>query len=422
MKTGLPLGLAFRKKRGAVAPPPMPLRVIGANEQINSGGEGRTGRNRQASRQQYIIGQAASDLVFAANNWFMGSSTDSANATSITIEEAALESAGGVVVPILFGGGRSITLSSGQNNVQSDPIPSSAFSLPSFARDSVWWVKAIVSVPAAGNQVLYAQSLIGDVTGQQCLWYDSAALTLDADVAGTFPTANTEGRSNGFRMIMLGHPVVDGRSFITIGDSISVGTGDGTANGAIGRGMTQRAMASSGANCFPNLSFGKSGATIAAFTSTTRWQAYIAYARHAIDEIGTNNVGASNASTMQTSIASLWSILRSGGIQKIIRTELLVRTTSTDNYATTANQTPNAGWANGGTTVQMNTWFASKLADTTINYYVSGLRAAVADGTATDRWAIPKTYNADDVHPNNAGYVLLSGTYLRPVLEHVGLA
>ncbi len=422
MAIGVTSAFRSHKKRGAGAPPvdPVPLRVIGVNEQIMVARDYIAGRNRQATRQPYVIGQDATDLVFSAKNWLLGSSEEN-NTNSITIVEAALETAS-ATYPILWSGNRSVVLAAGDNDVKSDPLTAAMVGLSKFSRDEQYWVKMIVSVPNTGDSIPYTSFQAGDKSGTAVLWYDSASLTLDVDATGQFPLSGVDFRSQGYRLIMLGHPVDDDASFLTVGDSIATGIGDGSANGSIGRGYIQRAMcdgtSSTPVDSYPNLNFGRSGIGLNGFTTGTKWQSYIPYARIAIDQALTNNVTTDSVATMQGLEATLWGQFRTGGIEKIMKAELLTRATSTDNWATTANQTVQSGWENGGKVPQLNTWFPTKVSDSTINYFVSGLRSVIVDGTATDKWAVPKTNNHDDTHPNNTGCAALR-TIMRSAITTV---
>lgn len=388
-----------------------PLRVIGAGEYVaNNGTEhGWSSRDRLATRYGYVIGQDAKSLVFAACNWWF-SNQHVDNTTPFEILEATLETAS-ATYPILWGGNRNKVINAGDNNIQSDPLTAASCGLAKFSRDEQYWVKLVIAVATDQDNVPAVGIDCRDRSGGQVLWGPSALVSFDADAVGPFNTANTESRWYGFRLIMLGYPVADGASFITVGDSIAVGQGDNTPNGAIGRGMIQHAIAGSTGtpvNAYPNLNFGISGIGIDAFTGSTKWKSFIPYARIAIDQILTNNVDNKNVSQMQSAEASLWAAFRAGGVSKIIRTELLIRATSTNNWADTANQSVLSNWQNGANRVpQMIAWWPTKVSDGTIDYYVAGMRAAVADSVATDKWAAPKLYNADDVHPSNGGVLVL---------------
>lgn len=398
------------------APVIQPVRVIGAAERGYNGSEGRASRDRQLSRQLHIIGTDASEIIPVANNWWF-TNVQVDGTTAFTIIEASIE-VGGVTAPIYFGGSRSKTINAGDNNIQFAPIPAAALGLPFFARDSQVWIKAVISVPAATNVVPFGPVAVADFGGQ-ALWYLNGATTPSSvDAAGAFTTSGAapETRNNSFRFILLGRHVSDGFSSLTVGDSLADGPFDTTANGAMGRGMVNRAFANSGpSDSLPHLNFGRSGIGIDAFNNGAKWKVFIPYARYAIDQILTNDVDNKTPAQMQAVETTLWWHLRSGGIEKIIRLQLLIRADSSDDWATTANQTVLTNWVNGGRATIMNDWFDTKLADSTIDYVVTGMRAAVADGVATDKWAVPKVNNPDNTHTNFTGSTTLAAL-IRPVL------
>lgn len=411
------IGLGFVGGRVSVTP----LRVIGTFEQALISFDNVGGTNRSATRQPLLIGQDGKSLVLSFSNWTLGTSgADSSNTNTVTVMEAALEKGdGSAYAPITFSGSNSLVMGLGDNDIHSDPILPSSLSLARFSRNEKYWIRLILSVPTLGDKIPYVQGSPGDESGGQAFWYDSAAQTRTAYSTGAWSTTGVSQRSNGYKPIVLGYPVVDRPSFFTTGDSISVGIGDGTANGSTGRGFVQRAMAggtpAAPLQCFPNLNFGKSGVGVGIYLSSTRWKSYLPYAIHAIDQILTNDVPGRTTGQMQTDVQSLWTLLRAGGIKKIIRTELLLQTTSTDAWATTVNQTVASGWENGGKVPTMNTFFATSLAGALIDYYISGMRLAVADSVATDKWAVPQVNNFDQAHPNTTGATTLSAP-LRSVI------
>lgn len=387
-------------------PSSTPLRIAEVSGWIPIATDSAVGMNRQAFRWPAIIGADMKDLVVLAQNYYENGTIEAGTGNAITILEMSIESSTGVVVPVTFSGSRSVTMASGDFNITSDVIPASSFSLSKIPRDAQYWMKGLLSVTAPGGALPYSSANSADVAGSQAGWYlDSATTPSSTDAAGAYTVTGVplSARFNGFRPILLGHPVTDGSSFITFGDSLAVGVGDGTANGAFGRGYIQRAMHSGAGSSYPNLNLGRSGAAIAQFINTTKWKSLLQYAKYAIDEMLTNDVATRSVAQMQTDEGTLWTAIKAGGIQKIIRTELMLRTNTTDDWATTANQTVTSGWENTGKVTQLNTWFPTKVSDGTINQYVSGLRALVADGTATDKWAVPKVNNNDDVHLNTTG-------------------
>jgi lysophospholipase L1-like esterase len=88
---------------------------------------------------------------------------------------------------------------------------------------------------------------------------------------------------------------------------------------------------------------------------------------------------------------------------------LLPRATTTDSFVTTANQTINTGWSAAGQSDLMNQWFATKLADTTINHLLSA--ASQRDSVDSFKWRVNGTANyitSDGTHPTATGHEFLA--------------
>jgi len=414
MKLGLTLGLGHRR---AAPSTPIPLRVVTTLNRVLSGAESRSTHTHQAIRWPYVMGCDASSLTVSNQGWFLGQTSYSTTGGNLTIVSMSLTSPGGVVVPVTYGGLRSRTFARTDTDIKSDDIAASAFSLPQFTRGEIYWLKAIISVPTGGETIPFAALATGDVLGSQVGWYTPANTTISStDVAGTYTVTGTalDVRTNGYRPMILGRPLVDGPSFLCLGDSIGEQTNDSASGGVFGRGFIQRAMrTSSNTNPLPCINLARSGTTAAMAIGSTLWHPYMAYAKVAIEQYGTNDLGTSasagSATTLQGRLTTLWSTLRAGGLQSIIRTQLLPRATSTDSFATTANQTINTGWGAGGQSDLMNQWFATKLADTTINHLLSA--ASQRDSVDPFKWRVNGTggfITSDGTHPTAAGHEFLA--------------
>ena len=78
---------------------------------------------------------------------------------------------------------------------------------------------------------------------------------------------------------------------------------------------------------------------------------------HAVFQLGTNDIGNSNSfDTVQSTLLQCWGVLAGMGIRVIATTYSPHQTTSTDSYATTANQTPAA---NNAVRILVNNWIRS---------------------------------------------------------------
>lgn len=423
-----------RRLRGGPLPPPppsptptptptptMPLRVISTQNRINSGKESRATRTGCCIRWPIVLGTDASDLIVSIPNWYqMGSGAgETATGNGFTIEEMVIENAGGAIsTPVRFAGGRSVTVADNANDLQSDAVLPAAFTLPQFSRGEQYWVKGRITLALGTHALPYSDRNRSSIGGSQVNWYDPAATTPSStDIPGPYTATGTafDIRNNGFCPIILGHPAVDGPSFIGIGDSImciTADTGGGTSviNGV---GFFHRAMhdaASTAASLRPSLNFARVGAATAHYTAAgnTRWRQYVRYVRFAVEELGTNNLGTSsagNAASLQAEIAALWTLLRAGGVQKIARTRMIPRTASSDSWATIAGQSPFPAFVAGGTAEAVNTWFESKRSDGTIDAVVA--MASTHDTSVPQAWPVNGT----------AFYACTDGTHPKDVIH-----
>lgn len=406
------------------APAAMPLRTIVTNNRGNIGIESRPARNACVTRWVYVVAADASEIVISTNAFgITGGDTEFVVPNDFTILEQSLEY-GGVVAPVPYGGGRSRLVLSGAVDVQSDPVPASAFGAAKFAKGDQIWVKSKISLAYDGALATTIEAR-SSIANQQVQWYDSAATTTTAtDSTGAYTAATgvlDANRPAGYRPLVFGRPMTDGPSFIAVGDSIGQSTSDGSNPFPIhGAGFIQRAMRdTAGGSLLPCLNLARSASTSLAVSAGTRSKQLYKYARFGIDEYGTNDM---SLATLQPRLSTIWSDMRAAGIEKIIRTKFLPRTSSTDNWATTANQTYNSDgkWQAGADADLMNTWFEAELSAGRIDYLI-GMNSVSDLGVGGDRWkwivnGAAQYVNADSTHPNGTGHELMA-VELRPVLR-----
>lgn len=413
----------------SAAAPVVPLRVVTTQNRTFVGAENRAVTNAYV-RWPIVIAANATDLVLSFNGWYQQGSGagETSLANGYTVVEAAIENAGGTIsTPVRFGGGRSITINAGDNDIHSDAVLPAAFG-PQWAAGTQYWIKAKLQVPTTSGVLPYSDRAVSSVSGSQVAWYDPAATTVSsADTPGAFTSTGTApgSRANGPCPMVLGHPVVDGPSFIGVGDSIMAITADAGANTSAvnGVGFFQRAMHDAGTattNLRPSINMARVGAASTHYTgANTRWQAFAAYAKYAVTELGTNDIGTSSSTlpgVLEPDEAAIWSALRAKGVQKIVRTKLIPRTSSTDAWATVANQTPYPGFVTGGAAEQFNAWIDGKLADGTIDYVVA--MSSTRDSAVPQKWPANGSANSqtsDGTHPVAAYHELMAGE-LRPVV------
>jgi hypothetical protein len=114
------------------------------------------------------------------------------------------------------------------------------------------------------------------------------------------------------------------------------------------------------------------------------------YFSHAVEDMGTNESGKTPTETEVGTYLrqrKLWTALRSGDsrIRHVTVVPLLCRATSSDSWATAANQTPMAGFATGGVfRVPLNAHLAQSLAAREVDALFD-MNAVVAHSAAPDK-------------------------------------
>jgi hypothetical protein len=406
---------------------PAPLRTGVTNNRIFTGSESRT-LPACFTRWQYVVAADASEMRLSNNGWKLETGGEQDVGNDFTIADQSIE-IGGVTVPVTYSGGRSLVVTNGGLDIQSDAISPASFGLSKFDYGTVLWIKTRISLASSAHHIPYSSENVGSTnsggaSGSQVSWYDPANTTVSStDTAGVYTTTGTSPstRVSGYRSIIWSRFVNDGKSFVTVGDSIAQNINDGgTPYSVHGGGYVQRSMHSAtGTDLLPNLNLARSGSGSGAIVgSNTKIRQLYKYARLGIDEYGTNNM---DTTTLRTDLQAIWSHMRAAGIEKIVRMKYLPRTTSTDSWATESNQTYRSGgkWQTGGDADLNNQWFDT-LVPSTLDVVVATTTAqAAADGGDAWKWRVNGTanyVNSDDTHPDSDGHEFIATT-LRPVLR-----
>ena len=220
------------------------------------------------------------------------------------------------------------------------------------------------------------------------------------------------------------------------GDSITSGAGSSDGNGDAARafGIYQRLLAK---NPVPSINWGVPGLTAQALAggmgqSRALFQAaFPAGGSNIFMPIGTNDYAAGTPSALASVKASIQSAMnwwkntagmRHGGLGTI-----LPRTTSTDSFATEANQTPvNAAFSSGGDVDAHNSQILANTLITNQDWYLD-LRSFV-QGTDTRKWKVGGGFTqsangttfpptADGIHPTKPLMVYAAANNTFPTLS-----
>lgn len=412
---------------------PIPLRTVVSQNRVQSGKEARTNKDRQCFRYPFYIAQDCSEIVLAFAGTVLEGTGQNGVLNDYTIEGFAIEIGGSYALGSFDGGSASKVITNLSEKVLSDPIYPSAFGLSEFAYGTQIWVRGIASVPTRGTDRLpYTQTSTSHITGSQAAWWDSTLNTVSTIAAtGTFTISggSFDNRTNGVRPMVLGRPLSDGLSFVTTGDSIAETVNDGAPdipnNDPLkihGIGFIQRSVRETdNSDVLPMINLARSATRSFDVSGGTYAKQYFEYARFGIDEYGTNNMPAAGASLspLQDSLQIIWDDMRTAGVEKIIRTKYLPRTTSTDNYTTVANQTYFTNWAPGDSPDLMDDWFDT-LVGTDLDVVTTS--SGVKSPSDPNKWLTdtPETtanYTAaDTTHPAWRGHEFLA-VELRPLMR-----
>lgn len=399
-----------------------PLRVVGTGGRMATGSYTTSATATSFwQRTAHKLGGPVAELDIGFMNWAFGDSGEVANTSPIAIHHAWVERVStGQVVPLTFSGQRELVMPAGDTNAFwiADAIPSSVWTNSAPARDELFWVHAKGNIGVGGK--IY-QGTPSTFSGSKFVVYDPANDPGSADFAGTVPAiTGANARQTALPMLFLGRFTGPGHlAVIGIGDSILFGLGD-TSNPTpviTGFGFLDRAALDvNGSNTIATMNLARSGEAAGDWLSShVRQSKILAFANVAVEEFGTNDIGADGGSANVTLISnrleSVWAALRTAGVQRIVRTRLLPRTASaTTNWISLADQTPNPGWSAGGARDQINAMIGASLTNGKLDAIAETL-SAVRDPSDDHYWlsnGANDYMTADGTHPRPAAYALLA--------------
>lgn len=396
------------------------------NNMINNTQDTR-GYTNVAQRWQYTTGSGSLTEISAIfNNWSMSANSNSIlnPGNDVPIQACSIE-INGVTAPVTFGGSRTRTLLNGEDDVVSDAIPASAFGLQSIPRNTTVYIKFIFAMTAI-NLNMPISNFRNTTDGGYCIWYDPTAVTVSSvDSPGAFNVTGAVNNTNSVVRPFAFQPRLVGKYlpgyepvWVSVGDSITQGLNDNSAGVRIGgRGWIGRMLAGTDSDSNP-LSYCNLGvASALSITSTNSpryWSAY-KYATRGTFMHGTNDFDtsgtANTVATVQTRVTNGINQMRNAPgslITKIMVGKIIARTTSTDNWRTTANQTyRGTGWAPGANIDQFNAWLETQsgvLFDVLLPWTFPR-DSAIPQMWGNDGGVTSNYMTADGTHPSPTAYI-----------------
>lgn len=418
---------------GDVEPTLSQLRAGGSQSHAADGVEAvAASRTHFVQRFKMVVGSDSNAIVFNLPNYWQDTTAESAAGNTLTynLMYAKLNGAGSWV-QILVGGSPSVTIADGDHDTLTDALFPSDFGVAQFNQDDVIEIKSNFNVPAAGNRIRSGGLYEIWATDFQIAAYDPAGTTPTApNVDGDFTNASGAALTNLAYLtpiIMLCRPLSYSQPFpFFTGTSMYTTYGDGGSNSYWGKGAAQRTShdqtASStnatpgGAppyvNQIPCLNFCKGGSDSRLQINGTRWQWYMQFANVFIYEPSTNNLANYANNTLQLaaeeSVVTEARNTTDSNIEYVIKVDpATIISSTTDDYATAAGQTPTANFVSGGRAQQLRASWVAHLESGFIDglvYPYGVLEPNYPDDVFKADGVTPKLVNFDSVHYNQRGH------------------
>lgn len=256
----------------------------------------------------------------------------------------------GVFTPVLFGGNPDCVLSTTTKLRRSDAM---GVVLPAGAK---FWVHTVHAGASAVLMPVTETPAFASVIGTADAFYDMMDLSSPVHQAGGSATVNFIGPS-----LITGDVAATGaEAVLVVGDSLVYGQGDVTSVGARGSsGAYARKLDENGASY---VKYAQKGATLQAYAAGVANVNYVEFmdlvraaTTHVVIQPGINDVRL--ARTQANVLADRATLVANFPGKSLVQTTLTPRTSSTDAWATVANQTQQtdgnmAQWANINTAIR----------------------------------------------------------------------
>lgn len=289
--------------------------------------------NKQFSTRRYMFARDnITSLQLVIPNWYVKTATtgaETAQGGTMTVT-ASIEYPAGVYTQVLFSGVPSSVIANG------DTLVSDACSV-SIPRGAKFFVRMFVQCETG---VIFANgSQIVDTTNGDFSRYAASGLS-DVTMGGTAPT--TVDNANTFTAAAV-IAYTRRQSIFLMGDSLTAGSGDSVSDTTGDNGILARSVGPS----FAYINAGCPGdRAYWAAANYTKRAALASYCSHVVCALGTNDFYAGSKTSAQTKTAVESLKTMAAASKPFFVTTITPRTTSTDSWATTANQTAVAGNTN----------------------------------------------------------------------------
>lgn len=344
-------------------------------------------------------------LVFHNHQATGSSPVDVAGPNTITVKGSIEPVIGGTIYPVTFRGAVSADIIGGMD------VISDIVYVP-ITKGQYFWTRSYVHV--ANTSHTYPVRFQTALSTEGYTNYLSGT-DVDATVSGAISAASSQ--SFGPSTVV---GIVSGTGantgVVKVGDSIAAGSSDVSDTSGPISGFIDRALIAAGCG---EVSIARSSSVSGDFTSGAMSMRFplARFGQQAIVAIGINDAGGGvSLVTYQANMTSLVASLKAQGVRDIYACTLAPESTSTDSWATLANQTPGrtggAGQAAHEALRQSyNTWLRTVPAIFTGVFDTGALVEQGGASAPTGKWIVNGSANyltLDGLHPNPVGHALMA--------------
>jgi len=329
---------------------------------------------------------------------------------TITIEAGLERTSPAQTVLFTFGGQPTITLAPGEYAI-TDPIPASAFSLTEYPASMELIARTGVTFDSGGTFIGNPTATWVNPSGQSGVVGFTG--TSSSQISGTGALTTPAGGAANFHSVLQGPQAVIGQwtknrdiSLMVNGTSIATRLDDVNDTWSSGGGYIIQGTRSVASRTIPTVRISRSSENASHWANGATFRKFLMqYCTHYIDDFGTNDLATGRtAAQALADKQTIWADFkaRAIGYGYIINTPVAPRVTSTDSYATLANQTPVSGFATGAARDTLNSSVLALVGASNGPDEIIDTNLDWADSVSLDKFPVTgaANYATDDgVHP-----------------------
>jgi len=380
--------------------------------QNTSGGGGPGNNNYTRGESRHLFYTPNADIVgprIIVTNWGTADDTGEYCGANTVTQFHTLELTTGQTYQFTWSNATTVDVAP-CGTIISDPLMTTpGGSTPvTLTANTQYWMRSGLTVASAGQTFIMTNS--NWATGEGGFNSSSASSQVNSTGPMTNPGGGTSNAGGIMPAALVGYPQRNGLPvlldrFWMLGDSIawgSITSSDGNGN----LGHFRMALYQWGPNGSTPAQFAgfKPADWIASNTYLTgpRKRLFMRYANLGICELAHNDIA--NGRTLaqiQADLIATWTAMKGAGL-KVKQTLITPDTSSTDNWATAANQTPRTGFEVGGIRDQLNAWIKTN-PNGLLDGYID-IPSAVEDQANPGKWKTNGTafaWTPDGTHFTN---------------------